>query len=172
MCLSYWTAGNFLLTENIHIWHLHSNFLNPLPIYVCYDSSCTNPAKHTVFPQMILENQQYGRAALTANYQQLESWGENKGMNKVLSCPGFCWDRYFFPGVKDHLLCFDRPAGTWGANVFSFTGMSPVCFICYSNFTIALDLSMWLMDKGECCRTEALHICTVNRDPVVGIHWN
>lgn len=47
-------------------------------MYLYYDSSCTNQAKHTIFPQTIFENQQQ-RAAPTASYQQQESHSESKG---------------------------------------------------------------------------------------------
>lgn len=74
MWLFYWTAGDFFSQEKIFVFDIYTlNFLNPLLMFVCYDSSCTNQAKHTVFPQMIFENQQQRRAALTANYQQQES---------------------------------------------------------------------------------------------------
>lgn len=78
MWLSYWTVVIFCSKRKFHSLNLNSNLLSPLLMYVFYDSSCTKQAKHILFPQMIFKNQQC-KAALTANNQNQESWGESKG---------------------------------------------------------------------------------------------
>lgn len=74
----------FAQKENLNVLNLNSNFLNPLPMCVFYDSSCTKQAKHIIFPQVIFKNQQC-RAALIANYQNRKAEVKTKGINKPVS---------------------------------------------------------------------------------------